>query len=159
MAVLASAAIVTAVGGSVGAARPQSGEPVTIRWFVGLGTGSQPEQLDAQQQVVDEFNASQDAIVLEVELVDNQIAFDTLATQIAAGDPPDIIGPIGIRGSNSFAGQLTPVPLQFSATSQTPADARQTSVDGLTLSAGHSAPEPVQFSAMSHTPAEARNGV
>jgi ABC-type glycerol-3-phosphate transport system substrate-binding protein len=47
-AVLAAAAIVSAVGGSVGAARPQSGEPVTIRWFVGLGTGTEPEQLEAQ---------------------------------------------------------------------------------------------------------------
>ena len=106
MAILASAAIVTAVGGNVGAARPQSGEPVTVRWFVGLGTGTQPEQLDAQQQVVDDFNASQDAITLEIDIVDNEVAYDTLATQIAAGDAPDIIGPVGIRGSNSFAGQF-----------------------------------------------------
>ena len=28
---------------------PQSGEPVTVRWFVGLGTGTQPEQIDAQE--------------------------------------------------------------------------------------------------------------
>jgi multiple sugar transport system substrate-binding protein len=105
-AVLAAAAIVSAVGGSVGAARPQSGEPVTIRWFVGLGTGTEPEQLEAQQGVVDEFNDSQDGIELQIEIVDNEVAYETLATQIAAGDAPDVIGPIGIRGSNSFAGQF-----------------------------------------------------
>ena len=41
-----------------------------------------------------------------LEIVDNEVAYETLATQIAAGDAPDIIGPIGIRGSNSFAGQF-----------------------------------------------------
>ncbi len=61
---------------SVGAARPQSSEPVTVRWFVGLGTGTEPEQIDAQEAVVEEFNASQDAIDLEVEIVDNTDAFD-----------------------------------------------------------------------------------
>ena len=105
-AVLAAAAIVSAVGGSVGAARPQSGEPVTVRWFVGLGTGTEPEQIDAQEQLVEEFNASQDAIELQIEIVDNEVAYETLATQIAAGDAPDIIGPIGIRGSNYFAGNF-----------------------------------------------------
>ena len=104
--VLAAAAILSAVGGSVGAARPQSGEPVTVRWFVGLGTGTEPEQITAQETVAEEFNASQDAIELQVELVDNEVAYETLATQIAAGDAPDIIGPVGIRGSNSFAGQF-----------------------------------------------------
>ena len=103
---LAAAAIVSAVGGAVGAASPQSGEPVTIRWFVGLGTGAEPEQIAAQEDVVEEFNDSQDDIELEIEIVDNEVAYDTLATQIAAGDAPDIIGPIGIRGSNYFAGQF-----------------------------------------------------
>ena len=85
---------------------PASADAVTIRWFVGLGIGSQPEQIAAQEAIVEEFNASQDGIVLELEIVDNEIAFDTLATQIAAGDAPDLIGPIGVRGSNAFAGQF-----------------------------------------------------
>jgi multiple sugar transport system substrate-binding protein len=38
--------------------------------------------------------------------VDNTEAADTLATRIAAGDSPDIIGPIGIRGLQSFGDQL-----------------------------------------------------
>ena len=71
-AVLAAAAVVSAVGGGVGAASPQSGEPVTVRWFVGLGTGAEPEQITAQETVVEEFNASQDAIELQIEIVDNE---------------------------------------------------------------------------------------
>lgn len=83
-----------------------SGDAVTIRWFVGLGTGAQPEQIEAQDAVVTAFNESQSDIVLEVEYVDNEVAFDTLATQIAGGNSPDIIGPVGIKGSNTFAGRF-----------------------------------------------------
>jgi multiple sugar transport system substrate-binding protein len=83
-----------------------SGEPVTIRWFVGLGTGSEPEQQDRQNAIVEEFNSTHDDIQLEIEIVNNEVAADTLATQIAGGNAPDIIGPVGIRGSNSFAGQF-----------------------------------------------------
>lgn len=104
--VLAAAAMLTAVGTEAAAARPAATDAVTIRWFVGLGIGSQPEQIAAQEAIVEEFNASQDDIELRLEIVDNEIAFDTLATQIAAGDAPDIIGPIGVRGSNAFAGQF-----------------------------------------------------
>jgi len=80
-------------------------DPVTIRWFVGLGTGGQPEQVAAQEAVVEEFNAMQDDIRLEVEIVDNTVAYDTLGTLIATGEAPDIVGPVGLDASNSFAGQ------------------------------------------------------
>lgn len=79
-------------------------ERVQIRWFVGLGTGGNPEQVEVQEKVVQEFNASQDQIELVLEIVDNTTAAQTLQTQIASGNPPDIIGPVGTRGSNSFAG-------------------------------------------------------
>ncbi|MDY7102415.1 MAG: extracellular solute-binding protein [Actinomycetota bacterium] len=82
------------------------GEVAQIRWFVGLGTGAQPEQIDVQDEVVAAFNDAHDDIELTVEYVDNEVAADTLATQIASGNAPDIIGPVGIRGSNEFAGQF-----------------------------------------------------
>ena len=88
-----------------------SSDKVQIRWFVGLGTGTDPAQLPAQQKAVDDFNASQDGIELVLEVVPYDSARDTLATQIAAGAGPDIIGPVGWGGSNAFYGQwldLTP---------------------------------------------------
>lgn len=81
-----------------------SGEKVTIRWYIGLGAGGQPEQEAAQRAVVDAFNASQDEIELVVEIVENDVAYETLATQIASGNAPDLIGPVGRDGSNEFAG-------------------------------------------------------
>jgi multiple sugar transport system substrate-binding protein len=81
-------------------------EPVTVRWFVGLGTGQQPEQLEAQEAVVAAFNESHDDIELVLEVVNNDVASDTLSTEIAAGNAPDIVGPVGVAGSNLFTGQF-----------------------------------------------------
>ena len=52
-----------------------------------------------------DFNASQDGIELVLEIVPYDSARDTLATQIASGSGPDIIGPVGWGGSNAFYGQ------------------------------------------------------
>ncbi len=82
-----------------------SGDRVQIRWFVGLGTGTNPEQVEVQQEVVDDFNASQDEIELVMEIVPFDSARDTLSTQIASGAGPDIVGPVGWGGSNDFFGQ------------------------------------------------------
>lgn len=82
-----------------------------VRWYVGLGAGSDQPQLVAQQEFVKEFNESQDEIELILEVVDNDVAYDVLNTQIAAGNAPDIVGPLGIRGRASFPGawlDLTP---------------------------------------------------
>ncbi|MEP7055643.1 MAG: extracellular solute-binding protein [Actinomycetota bacterium] len=84
---------------------PATGDKVTVNWFVGLGTGANPEQLDAQKKVVDGFNASQSEITLKLTVVTNTTAATNLATQIAGGKAPDLVGPVGIRGSNQFEGQ------------------------------------------------------
>lgn len=87
------------------AAEEASSDKVQIRWYVGLGTGTNPEQIEVQEEVVADFNASQDEIELVLEIVPNESARDTLATQIASGNGPDIIGPVGWGGSNAFFGQ------------------------------------------------------
>jgi multiple sugar transport system substrate-binding protein len=83
---------------------PATSAPVQIRWFVGLGAGSDEPTFAAQQAVVDQFNASQNEIRLVLEIVDNDTAYDALATQIAGGNAPDVVGPVGIRGRDSFKG-------------------------------------------------------
>jgi multiple sugar transport system substrate-binding protein len=101
-----AADVSTAGGDHSGAGR------VTVRWFVGLGTGSQPEQIAAQEAVVKAFNDTHHDIDLKLEIVDNQIASDVLKERMAKGDAPDIIGPVGIKGANDFTGQfldLTPL--------------------------------------------------
>jgi multiple sugar transport system substrate-binding protein len=77
-----------------------------IRWFVGLGAGNQPAQIPLEEQAVERFNQSQDKIYLALEIIDNNQAYNVLATRIASGDVPDIIGPVGVRGRNGFKGLL-----------------------------------------------------
>ena len=55
------------------------------------------------------------------------------------------------------AGQLGPSPGQFSPGSHSPADARQTVLDGLRTSAGQTVLDPVQVSSRSQSPAAARH--
>jgi len=49
-----------------------------------LGAGGQPEQIEAQNQVVADFNASHPNIELQIQIADNNVAYDTLATLIAS---------------------------------------------------------------------------
>jgi multiple sugar transport system substrate-binding protein len=83
---------------------PAAGEPVKIRWFVGLGTGTNPEQVDPEKAVVAEFNSTHKDIQIELEIVAVKTATDILSTEIASGNPPDIVGPVGVAGSNAFLG-------------------------------------------------------
>lgn len=74
-----------------------------VTWFVGLGTGSNAEQIEVQNKVVEEFNASQDEIELVINIASaNEAADDLFTTLVAGGTPPDIVGPVGVGGSNRY---------------------------------------------------------
>jgi multiple sugar transport system substrate-binding protein len=80
-----------------------------IRWFVGLGAGGQPQQIQVQTDFVNKFNndpANKDKAYISLEIYDNKVAANILKTQIAAGNAPDIIGPVGVEGLNLFIDQL-----------------------------------------------------
>jgi len=77
-----------------------------VSWFVGLGAGGQPQQLAAEANFVDAFNKSQKDVYISLEIYNNNVAGSILKTQIAAGNAPDIIGPVGVEGLNLFRDQL-----------------------------------------------------
>jgi len=79
--------------------------PVEIRWFVGLGGGSDTAAVPIEQEVVDDFNAAHPDIHLTLEVQPNGPAQVILADQIANGNAPDIVGPVGWFGSNLFHDQ------------------------------------------------------
>jgi multiple sugar transport system substrate-binding protein len=83
-----------------------AGNRTVVKWYVGLGTGTDPKQLPVEKDIVDAFNKSQDKIYLSLQIVGNTVAYTTLATQIAAGNVPDILGPVGTAGRNGFSGQF-----------------------------------------------------
>ncbi|MFL5778499.1 MAG: sugar ABC transporter substrate-binding protein [Chloroflexota bacterium] len=78
-----------------------------VRWFIGLGTGGKPDQLAAEYKVAADFNtANKGKIFLSVEVHDNTVAAQQLQLNIAAGNSPDIIGPVGVEGLNIFRDQV-----------------------------------------------------
>jgi multiple sugar transport system substrate-binding protein len=90
-----------------------------VNWFIGLGTGTDPAQLTAEQSVTDDFNAdparATDKIQLIMVVVPYNSAKDIILTQIAAGNGPDVIGPVGWNGSMSLAGQFLDLTKQIAA--------------------------------------------
>ena len=88
-----------------------AGPPVTIKWFCCLGTGEAADMVKVEKAVIDKFNASHPNIKLQIEVVTYQSARDALSTEIAGGNAPDIVGPVGVGGAEAFHGQwldLTP---------------------------------------------------
>jgi multiple sugar transport system substrate-binding protein len=81
-----------------------SAAPVNVRWYVGLGSGGDPPTVEVENKFVAAYNASQKDINLILEVVPNAQAYNTLATEISGGNAPDIVGPVGIRGRDSFNG-------------------------------------------------------
>ncbi len=78
---------------------------VVIRWYCCLGTGDAPELVTAEQEVAADFNAANPGIHLSFEGYPYAGAYDALATQIGAGNAPDVVGPVGIGGAEAFHGQ------------------------------------------------------
>ena len=76
-----------------------------VRWFVGLGAGSDAAQIPVEQQAVTNFNLSHPDIELLLEVQPNASAPATLLDEIAHGNAPDLVGPVGWKGSNVLHGQ------------------------------------------------------
>jgi multiple sugar transport system substrate-binding protein len=89
-------------------ASPTTQSAVTnVKWFVGLGTGTSAAQIQPQDAWVNNYNSTnKDGIKITLDIVTNSDAFNTLKTDIAAGNAPDIIGPIGVKGRSIFKGLL-----------------------------------------------------
>jgi multiple sugar transport system substrate-binding protein len=81
---------------------PAAVEPVKVTIFVGMGTGSDPGQADAQNALAKAFNDSHTDIQVEFLFVPNDQAKDKFATMIASDQAPDIVMPMGIAGMNTY---------------------------------------------------------
>jgi multiple sugar transport system substrate-binding protein len=91
------------------AAGPGPNGGKVVRWFIGLGTGGKPDQIAAELKVATDFNAdpaNKNKVYLSTEIYDNNVAANQLQIEIAAGNPPDIIGPVGVEGLNIFRSQI-----------------------------------------------------
>lgn len=112
LAACATPAAPATTDGTAATEAPAGDGPVEVRWYIGLGAGGNPEEVEKEQAFVDKFNAKYgDKYILVMDVVQNATAYDVLKTQIASGDVPGIVGPVGVRGLWSFEGawmDLTP---------------------------------------------------
>lgn len=77
---------------------------IPVYWYIGLGGGSQPDQIALEDEFVRKYNASQDEIQLLPIIVDNTYALDNLKAQMEIGNAIDIVGPVGTAGRSAFPG-------------------------------------------------------
>src|SRR3981081_97509 len=49
-----------------------AGGRTVVKWYVGLGTGTDPKQIDVQRRVIDQFNKSQSNGYLTRRIVNNK---------------------------------------------------------------------------------------
>jgi len=75
-----------------------------VTWFIGIGAGAKPESIVMEREFIEKYNASQDKIQVVPIIIDNNYARDNLTAQLAAGNAPDIVGPIGTAGRAAFPG-------------------------------------------------------
>ena len=103
----ASGAPATAAPGvTPGASQPAASfAAADLRWYCCLGTGEDPAQIPTEEEVAAGFGTKHAGSSLKFEVTTYDAARDTLSTQIASGNAPDIVGPVGVGGIAAFDGQ------------------------------------------------------
>ena len=77
----------------------------TISWFCCLGGGDEESQQKTFKQVADAFHASHPNITVKIDHTAYAGARQAFAVKLASGNPPDVVGPLGVGGASAFEGQ------------------------------------------------------
>jgi multiple sugar transport system substrate-binding protein len=88
------------------AEEPASTGKVKVTIFVGLGTGTDPEQITAENALADKYNATHDKIEIEFLIEPYDTSREKLLAMLAGGTAPQVIGPMGIETTAQFLGSL-----------------------------------------------------
>ena len=80
-------------------------EPAALRWYCCLGGGEEKSQVKVENDIAAGFAAKYPGSSLKFEATTYNDAPSTLKTQILGGNAPDVVGPVGVFGIASFAGQ------------------------------------------------------
>ncbi|NJC95398.1 MAG: extracellular solute-binding protein, partial [Anaerolineae bacterium] len=81
------------------------GEYAKVVIFVGFGTGTDPDQVAAQEALAKKFNDSHDNIEMEFLIVPNEEARDRFLAMVAGDNAPQLGGPHGISTIANFLDQ------------------------------------------------------
>lgn len=97
--------LLTACGSAAGGDAPAAGEKAKVVIFVGFGTGTDPDQVAAQEALAQRFNESHDDIEIEFLIVPVEEATERYLAMVAGGNAPQLVGPHGISTIAKFLDQ------------------------------------------------------
>jgi len=101
-----AALLLTACGAPAAPAeKPATGEKAKVTIFVGFGTGTDPDQVAAQEALAKKFNESHTDIEMEFLIVPNEEATERFLAMVAGGNAPQLVGPHGISTIAKFKDQ------------------------------------------------------
>ena len=83
-------------GAAQEAAPAGDGEKVKVDIFVGLGTGTDPDQVAEQEALAERFNSTHDDIEIEFVIVPNDESNERLIAMVSGGAAPGLVGPGGV---------------------------------------------------------------
>lgn len=81
------------------------GGPVSIKWFCCLGGGDDEDSLKTFKKLADKFNATHPNIKVTIDHTAYEGARQAFSVKLASGNPPDVVGPLGVGGAAAFEGQ------------------------------------------------------
>ncbi len=81
---------------------PAEGEKTKVVIFIGMGTGTDPDQINAQEALADEYNSTHDNIEVEFLIVPHDEAPERYLTMLSGGTAPQLVGPNGVSTVAQF---------------------------------------------------------
>lgn len=102
--VLASV-VLSACGTGAPAATEAPAEKAKVVIFVGFGTGTDPDQVSAQEALAKKFNDSHDSIEMEFLIVPVEESTERYLAMVAGGNAPQLVGPHGTSTIAKFKDQ------------------------------------------------------
>jgi len=104
--VMASVLLVACGGGeTAGGGDAPAGEKAKVVIFVGFGTGTDPDQVVAQEALAQRFNESHDDIEMEFLIVPVEEATERYLAMVAGNNAPQLVGLHGISTIAKFLDQ------------------------------------------------------
>jgi multiple sugar transport system substrate-binding protein len=100
-----ASATAAAAASPSGPATVPPGGPVEVRWFCCLGGGDDSSQQKTFTDLIKKFNAAHPNIKVVFDHTAYDGARQAFSVKLASGNPPDIVGPLGVGGASAFEGQ------------------------------------------------------
>lgn len=79
-----------------------TGDKTHVTIFVGMGTGTDPDQIDAQMVIQERFNTTHDDIELEFLIVPHEEAGTRFLAMVSGGTAPELVGPNGVQTAAEY---------------------------------------------------------